>query len=120
MLLSDLLSHGPPTNVLTQTIWRVKHPLVFVPALRAKTTRCARTLQRWTVGHYAATAQQPAYAEVMLQGTTRRGFGRRRTVPYAERLRLVRLPTDTVDAQGSQALVKKAMAQSAVRWKGKP
>jgi hypothetical protein len=77
-------------------------------------------LQRWSVGHYAATAQQPAYAEVVLHGTRAHGFLRRRAVPYAEALRLVRLPSDTTDAKGSRALVRRAMAQSADRWRGKP
>jgi len=77
-------------------------------------------LQRWSVGHYAATSKQPAYGVVWLEGTRTRGFLRRRRVPYAEQLRLVRLPTDTVDAKGSKALVKRAMAQSAARWRGCP
>ncbi|HEV8189946.1 MAG TPA: hypothetical protein VGP82_00430 [Ktedonobacterales bacterium] len=80
----------------------------------------AYRLQRWSVGHYAATARQPAYAEVMLDGTGAQGFLRRRAVPYVEQARIVLLPTDTVDAKGSQAIVRRAMAQSPKRWKGRP
>ncbi len=77
-------------------------------------------LQDWTVGHYAGTERQPAYAEVMLQGTGAKGFLRRRAAAHEERAHIELLPTDTADRKGSQALVTRAMAQSAGRWKGKP
>lgn len=77
-------------------------------------------LQRWVVGHYASTARQPAYVEVILQGTGAKGLLRRHTRPYEEHARMELLPTDTADAKGSQALVRRAMASSAGKWKGKP
>jgi hypothetical protein len=35
-------------------------------------------------------------------------------------VRVPLLPTDTADAKGSKVIVKRAMAQSADKWKGKP
>jgi hypothetical protein len=80
----------------------------------------AYRLQRWSVGHYAATEVYPAYAVVTLDGTRAHGFLRRHTVQHCDQLRVNLLPTDTASAQGSKALVKRAMSQSADRWKGKP
>ncbi|HEX6818197.1 MAG TPA: hypothetical protein VF120_07470 [Ktedonobacterales bacterium] len=77
-------------------------------------------LQRWIVGHYVSTARQPAYAEVTLQGIGSRGLLRRHTAPYQERIQVELLRTDTADARGSQALVRRAMTQSADKWKGRP
>jgi hypothetical protein len=80
----------------------------------------AYRLQRWSVGHYSATAEHPAYADVTLDGMGARGFIRRRTAPYCAQVRVVLLPTDTADAKGSKVIVKRAMAQSADKWRGKP
>lgn len=77
-------------------------------------------LQDWAVGHYAATGRWPAHAEVVLLGMGGRGILRRRAALHEERARIELLPTDTTDGKGSQALVRRAMAQSAGRWKGKP
>jgi hypothetical protein len=77
-------------------------------------------LRRWSVGHYTATARQPAYAEVVLQGTVARGLLWRRAMEYEEQAHIELLPTDTADAKGSQALVRRAMTRSAGRWKGAP
>lgn len=77
-------------------------------------------LQRWTVGHYASTARQPAYAEVILQGVGVKGLLRRHAASYQEQAQIELLPTDTADAKGSQALVRRAMSRSAGKWKGKP
>lgn len=77
-------------------------------------------LQRWIVGHYASTARQPAYAEVTLQGIGSRGLLRRHTAPYQERVRVELQRTDRADARGSQALVRRAMARSSSKWKGRP
>lgn len=76
-------------------------------------------LQRWSVGYYSATTMRPAYADVILDGIASRGFLRRRAVQHAEQLRVMLLPTDSVDAKGSQAIVKRAMVQSADKWRGK-
>ncbi|HET8908168.1 MAG TPA: hypothetical protein VFN11_14515 [Ktedonobacterales bacterium] len=80
----------------------------------------AYRLRRWVVGHYAATETNPAHADVLLDGMRARGFIRRRVVQISEEVRVPLLPTDTADAKGSQALVKRAMAQSTTSWKGKP
>ena len=77
-------------------------------------------LQRWIVGHYAATVRQPAYAEVVLQGVGTEGLLRRRPAFHEEYARIETLPTDTADAKGSQALVRRAMASSSGKWKGMP
>jgi hypothetical protein len=39
---------------------------------------------------------------------------------HCEDVRVPLLPTDTADAKGSKVIVKRAMAQSADKWKGKP
>lgn len=80
----------------------------------------AYRLQRWSVGHYSATAKQPAYADVILDGMSARGLMRRRARQYQEQVRVVLLATDTADAKGSKVIVKRAMAQSAGKWKGRP
>lgn len=80
----------------------------------------AYRLQRWSVGHYSATASQPAYADVTLDGMELHGFIRRINVQYCEDVRIPLLPTDTADAKGSRVIVKRAMAQSSNRWRGKP
>lgn len=80
----------------------------------------AYRLQRWSVGHYSATANHPAYADVTLDGAVSHGFFRRRMAQCCDQVRVVLLPTDTVDAKGSKIIVKRAMAQSADKWKGKP
>lgn len=80
----------------------------------------AYRLQRWSVGHYSATASHPAYADVILDGAGLRGLMRRRTVSCCEAVRVLLLPTDTVDAKGSQIIVRRAMAQSGRKWRGKP
>ena len=80
----------------------------------------AYRLRRWSVGHYSATATHPAYASVRLDGMGTHGFIRRRVVQHCEDVRVPLLPTDTADAKGSKVIVKRAMAQSSDRWKGKP
>jgi|GEM_PF-1505409 hypothetical protein len=80
----------------------------------------AYRLQRWSVSHYSATAWQPAYANVTLDGMGSHGFIRRRMAPHGEDVRVLLLPTDTADAKGSQVIVKRAMAQSSDIWRGKP
>ena len=80
----------------------------------------AYQLQRWSVGHYSATATHPAYADVTLDGARPRGFIRRHSVPHCAQVRVLLLPTDTADAKGSKAIVQRAMTQSAERWRGKP
>ena len=77
-------------------------------------------LLRWTVGHYSATATYPACAHVTLDGAAARGFIHRRTEQHSEDVRVVLLPTDTASAKGSQILVRRAMRQSANKWRGKP
>lgn len=77
-------------------------------------------LRGWIVGHYPSTARQPAYAEVILQGMRAKRLLRRRPAPYEEHARIELVPTDTADAKGSQALVRRAMAHSAGKWKGGP
>jgi hypothetical protein len=80
----------------------------------------AYRLHRWVVGHYGATETNPAHANVLLKGMRRRGIIHRRAVRFSEEVQVLLLPTDTADAMGSQVLVKRAMAQSATAWKGKP
>ncbi len=80
----------------------------------------AYRLQRWIVGHYSATATHPAYADATLDGARSRGFIWRHSVPHCAQVRVLLLPTDTADAKGSKAIVRRAMAQSAERWRGKP
>jgi hypothetical protein len=80
----------------------------------------AYRLRHWSVGHYSATARHPAYADVTLDGTWSHGFIRRRAVQHCEDVRIQLLPIDTADAKGSKVIVKRAMAQSTARWKGKP
>ena len=80
----------------------------------------AYRLQRWSVGHYSATSSHPAYADVMLDGMELHGFIRRFAAQYCEDVRIPLLPTDTADAKGSRVIVKRAMAQSSNKWKGKP
>jgi len=80
----------------------------------------AYRLRHWSVGHYSATASHPAYADVTLDGTGLHGFIRRVEVQYCEDVRIPLLPTDTADAKGSRVIVKRAMAQSIARWRGKP
>lgn len=80
----------------------------------------AYQLQRWSVGHYSATASHPAYADVIFDGMGSHGFIRRRVVQHCEDVRIPLLPTDTVDAKGSKVIVKRAMAQSSDKWRGKP
>ena len=65
----------------------------------------AYRLQRWSVGHYSATASHPAYADVILDGAGPHGFMRRRAVPCCEAVRVLLLPTDTIDAKGSQIVL---------------
>ncbi len=80
----------------------------------------AYRLQRWSVGHYSARAGQPAYAYVTLDGTGAHRLMRRRAVQHCEDIYVLLLPTDTADAPGSRIIVKRAMAQSAAKWRGKP
>lgn len=80
----------------------------------------AYRLQRWSVGHYSATACHPAYADVTLDGMGLHWFIHRLEVQYCEDVRIPLLPTDTADAKGSRVIVKRAMAQSSNKWKGKP
>lgn len=80
----------------------------------------AYRLQRWSVGHFSATAAHPAFADVTLDGTGSHGFIRRRSMPHCAQVRVLLLPTDTADAKGSKVIVKRAMTQSAERWRGKP
>ena len=77
-------------------------------------------LQRWIVGHYSATPTHPAYAEVTLDGLAARGFIRRHMAPHTEDVRVPLLPTDSASGRGSQIIVRRAMRQSANRWRGKP
>jgi hypothetical protein len=77
-------------------------------------------LQRWIVGHYSATPTHPAYAEVTLDGMAAHGFIRRHIAPHSEAVRVLLLPTDTASGKGSQIIVRRAMRQSANRWRGKP
>jgi hypothetical protein len=77
-------------------------------------------LLRWSVGHYSATATDPACAYVTLDGTAAHGFIHQRVEQHSEDVRVVLLPTDTASAQGSQILVRRAMKQSANKWRGKP
>lgn len=77
-------------------------------------------LQRWSVGHYSASAKRPAYANVTLDGMAAHGFIRRRAEQHSEDVRVLLLPTDTASAKGSQIIVRRAMRQSANRWRGKP
>lgn len=80
----------------------------------------AYRLQRWSVGHFSATAAHPAYADVTLDGTESHGFIRRHSVPHCAQVRVLLLPTDTASGKGSQVIVRRAMRQSANRWRGKP
>lgn len=77
-------------------------------------------LQRWSVGHYAATATRPAFASVTLDGVAAHGFIRRHAEEHSEDVRVPLLPTDTASATGSQIIVRRAMRQSANRWRGRP
>jgi hypothetical protein len=49
-----------------------------------------------------------------------RGFIRRHIAPHSEAVRVLLLPTDTASGKGSQVIVRRAMRQSANRWRGKP
>lgn len=80
----------------------------------------AYRLRHWSVGYYSATTMHPAYADVTLDGATARGFIRRRVEQHCDEVRVFLLPTDIADGKGSKILVKRAMAQSANKWKGKP
>jgi len=72
------------------------------------------------VGHYSATATRPAFANVTLDGVATYGFIRRRAEEHSEDVRVPLLPTDSASARGSQIIVRRAMRQSANRWRGKP
>jgi hypothetical protein len=80
----------------------------------------AYRLRWWSVGHYAATTRHPAYAAVTLDGTRAHGLIHRRVAQHSEDVRVPLLPTDTADAKGSKVIVKRAMARSAARWRGRP
>lgn len=80
----------------------------------------AYRLQRWSVGHYSATTAHPAYADVTLDGMAARGIIRRHAEQHSEDVRVLLLPTDTASAKGSQVIVRRAMRQSASKWRGRP
>lgn len=80
----------------------------------------AYRLQHWSVSYYLATTTHPAYVDVTLDGTRVHGFIRHRAVQHCDKVRVVLLPTDTVDGRGSKVLVKRAMTLSADKWKGTP
>lgn len=77
-------------------------------------------LQCWSVGHYSATAAHPAYADVTLDGMAAHGFIRRHVEQHSEDVRILLMATDTASAKGSQIIVRRAMRQSANKWRGKP
>lgn len=80
----------------------------------------AYRLYDWSVRHHPGNVENPAYADVTLDGIRSRGFLRRHAVSYSVTVRILLLPVDTADAKGSRAIVTRAMAQSADKWKGKP
>jgi hypothetical protein len=77
-------------------------------------------LYRWLIHRHAGTGNHPGYADVTLHGRGWEGVFFIRQIRHWERLRVELLPTDGRGSKADKEIVKRAMAQSADKWKGRP